>query len=388
MVFRVLGMRLLLFLEQFDKVIRIEGERRVWRLTKRFFFHVMNISTLPAMIVLTTAFGDPRDFFWPARCYLNDCLRDVEVNMWTLIVLRISLINFVSRKWFSIEKLWHQHKQAARHAAATPVGGIHYSTHKKRKELPQKKTAIDEQRSLPSMSDDEESFTKLTILFGMTITYSAASPMLLTVLLLVVGIKLKHDVYTLVHNTQRPLARRASGAGIWTDHFHIITLIANLVIPAMVVFVSRPIALTYVGQPSCPIQYVCFKDDEGVMRYNSILEEHRWRVHNSDSTKHWVTWTALVGLGLAFRGLWTLVLHNPSYFVRAKTNEERWFQQRRGLIHSNTNKEEHLLNFEEFNLAYEAQRQKWEEIRAAGQQYDIFETMQATNNGQMKSVAI
>ena len=39
-------------------------------------------------------------------------------------------------------------------------------------------------------------------------------------------------------------------------------------------------------------------------------------------TRHWLTWTALVGLALVLRLVCAMLLQNPSYLLRAVANEQ------------------------------------------------------------------
>eukprot|EP00961_Rhodomonas_salina_P196496 2651883-Rhodomonas_salina.1 len=63
---------------RFDSVIRIQSERSNFSSAKKALYDCINCNVVPVYIVLTTTFADPRDLQWPARCYKNECLRDVE----------------------------------------------------------------------------------------------------------------------------------------------------------------------------------------------------------------------------------------------------------------------------------------------------------------------
>ena len=103
------------------------------------------------------------------------------------------------------------------------------------------------------------------------------------------------------------------------EHFHLSTPMDAC---ALLIFVFSDISRELLGPPDCPIQYVCFHDDENVLRYNSTVAALRWRVHASDSNKHWLTWTALVCMGLSLRVAVSILWRNPSYFIRAMTADE------------------------------------------------------------------
>lgn len=81
----------------------------------------------------------------------------------------------------------------------------------------------------------------------------------------------------------------------------------------------------------------------------------RWKVHASDSTKHWLTWTAIAGVGLGLRMLWELILEVPSTTVLNKKIQERKVQMKQGVARPPQTQEQMIINEEAWDLSYQQQ---------------------------------
>jgi len=176
-----------------------------------------------------------------------------------------------------------------------------------------------------------------------------------------------------LHGTQRPPVRKAKDTGTCEKYLAVITAMANVIIPTLLLFVFGDISNELLGQPDCPIQYVCFADDFGVLRYNSTVPKYRWAVHPSDSNKHWLTWTFLVCLGLGVRVAMSILVRNPSYFIRAMVNEQRFVQLKMGVLVNIQDVAAQAINLEEYNITYLGEKAALDKRRDAGKDIDTFD---------------
>lgn len=55
----------------------------------------------------------------------------------------------------------------------------------------------------------------------------------------------------------------------------ILSIAGNIITATLMVFVSKSMGHAMLGAPNCPIQYVCFQDDQGSWRFNSTIPGHQ-----------------------------------------------------------------------------------------------------------------
>lgn len=360
--FESLGVQLLDFLARFDSVIRIQSERSNFSSAKKALYDCINCNVVPVYIVLTTTFADPRDLQWPARCYKNECLRDVEVNMWLTILIKLFFFRTLHLLLRSTHHLRAYFRTSFSHASSSDASTgtnaqaptVQYVVRKRRPLLVtnQARSQAERERDMQEFKGVDDSYRQLCVMFGLALVFSVSSPAILALLVMLFCSKLKTDSMWLIRLCRRPVAVRTGGAAVWTRYVGDISLAVNFIGTAMVVFVSGTIGKVLLGPPHCPVQYVCYTDEKGVLRYQSALEANRWRVHNSDSTKHWLLAAGIVGAGLVLRMLWSFTLDKPPFHMRQRHERQRKIQVAKGLLRQVQDAEQQQINAEEVDIAY------------------------------------
>jgi hypothetical protein len=192
---------------------------------------------------------------------------------------------------------------------------------RKRSRMPQQAEA---ELLLETFAGTEHPYQELCGLAGLILVFGAAAPGTLAIAAIFLLFKLKHECAELLFASRRPRVVRTRGNRAAQSYLDVAALMGNILIPTMLAFSFVAVSQDLIGNPDCPIQYVCYHDSTGVLRYNSTLPEYRWRVHPSDSNRHWLSWSLLVALALSVRVTCSMLLQNPSYYLRAVANEQRW----------------------------------------------------------------
>ena len=386
MAFQIVGVHALAILEPLDAaVFLVASARDNWQSAKQSLYDLINDNMVLFYVSLTATFGDPRDFSWPAQCYMDDCMMDLQVNLWALVLSKVILPMAFELFWTQvrlISKRQALHKRTATDQHKTTPASVTSASGQKAGGgangfgaggAPYVVSQSEQERKLPKFKGVHGQYQQLCPLIGIIVIFGCSAPASIALLLALIQMKLKYDCYCVLRRTQRPCVRRAKDTGTCGTYLHIITTMANVLIPTLLIFVFTDISRELLGPPDCPIQYVCFHDDENVLRYNSTVAALRWRVHASDSNKHWLTWTALVCMGLSLRVAMSILWRNPSYFIRAMTNEERFVQLKQGMLVKTQDTDQLALNLEEYNMSYSVQRAHIEELREKAKDIDTFD---------------
>ena len=69
----------------------------------------------------------------------------------------------------------------------------------------------------------------------------------------------------------------------------------------------------------------------------------------------------------------SILWRNPSYFIRAMTNEERFVQLKQGMLVKTQDTDQLALNLEEYNMSYSVLRAHVEELREKAKDIDTFD---------------
>eukprot|EP00960_Hanusia_phi_P006094 175895-Hanusia_phi.AAC.1 len=376
LLFEELGRRVLELLKRYDGCFQVSSARAHLQEMKAFYLRTLNSSLCLLYVALTTTFGDPRDFSWPARCWRNDCVLDLQLNLWVLVLSQVVVLELLQAavRWgrrLKLSRLLAPDDLLALVRTSRRSSPSKTSSQQRRTIVMSSRGQADEELALPKFTGVEQGYHFLAIPLAIVLCFGMTAPASLAVLLLILAIKFQLDLRFLLRQSQRPLAKRSRGLRSFATFLLAVSVIANLLIPTVLVFVSnRSISETVLGKPSCPVQFVCFLD-HGVLRYNSSLPEYRWAVHPSDSNKHWLTWTGLVAFALLLHVAWSIELRNPSCRMRALANEQQSRQLGMGMLLPVFDSQQQAINFEVFHQAYElevrrSERRKteegWEEV--------------------------
>mmetsp|Transcript_41247 Transcript_41247/g.129583 ORF Transcript_41247/g.129583 Transcript_41247/m.129583 type:complete len:749 (+) Transcript_41247:1546-3792(+) len=370
LLFEELGRRLLEHLKRYDACFQVKSARTHLQEMKAFYLRSINASLCLLYVALTTTFGDPRDFSWPARCWRNDCLLDLQLNVWALLfsqVVVLELLQAVGRRarrlnlsqlLASDDLFALMRKRRGKQGPPQPSG-----PRQRRNIVMSSRGQADEEVQLPKFAGVELGYHFLAVPLAIVLCFGMTAPASLAVLILILAVKFQLDLRFLLHKAQRPVAKRSRGLRSFATFLLAVTVISNLLIPTVLIFVSnRSVSETVLGKPSCPVQFVCFLD-HGVLRYNSSLPQYRWAVHPSDSNKHWLTWTALVSFALLLHVAWSVELRNPSCRMRALANEQQSKQLMMGMLLPVFDSQQQAINFEVFHQAYELEVRRSERRR-------------------------
>ena len=86
LAYQIAGAKVLTMLEALDSpVFLVVSAKESWQHGKQSVYDLLNNNMVLAYVALTTTFGDPRDFSWPAQCYMHDCMMDLQVSVWVAV---------------------------------------------------------------------------------------------------------------------------------------------------------------------------------------------------------------------------------------------------------------------------------------------------------------
>ncbi|KAJ1488249.1 hypothetical protein T484DRAFT_2126521 [Baffinella frigidus] len=257
LITQLFSQALLNVLAPFDEAFEVQQERRSFGQQKAYLLDFVNHNLAFLYVALTAAFGDPRDFAWTARCYQDDCLADIQITLWCVVLAKSVAYRII-----------HLLLAFVRRTAAARTRSLqHRALRKKNVELRGRANAgplalsqnkalqqADAELTLEPFLGTEETYREVCGLAGLAVVFGCAAPGTLMVVVLFLLFKSKHEAADLLFFKRRPRAERSRGNRAAQAYLGAAAFLGNILIPTVLTFSFTSVSHDLFGTPECPIQ--------------------------------------------------------------------------------------------------------------------------------------